>query len=153
MCLQPGCFPVRFCSVNPDLCGMATRIPNAKWSGAENSSGAARTHHHEMVEGNRYFSNSFNSLIQILYSLYSSTQLTWDYLLVYNTSVTNGTICPEGYVSFIAKYLAGYLWDKTSPVWIRNDMGHGWSKLPWNIMLSCYLNQEHWQKIRIILQK
>jgi len=38
--------------------------------------GAACTHHPKTVEGNRYFSNSLNSLIQILYHLYNLTPLT-----------------------------------------------------------------------------
>ena len=151
MCLQPGCFQVGSCSANSDLCSIVPRIPNAKCIAA--GLGAACTHHHKMVERNRYFSNSLDSLIQILCSLYTLTPLTWKDLLIYNAGVTNGTICPEGYIAFIAKHLAGYLWDRTGPVWIRTDMWHCWSKLLWNIMLSCYLNQECWEKIRITLAK
>lgn len=153
MCLQPGCFQVRSCSASSDLCSVVPRIPNAKCTTDEDSSGASCTHHHKMLEGNRYVSYSLNSLIQILYSLYSLTPLTWNDLFVYNTSVTNGTICPEGYVLFMAKHLTRYLWDRTSPVWIRTDMAHCWSTFPWNIILLCYLNQEHWEKIRITLAK
>lgn len=115
MCLQPGCFQVGSCSGNSDLCSLVPRIPNAKCIAAEDTLGAAHSHHHKMVEGNRYFSSSLNSLIQILYSLYSLTLLTWKDL--YYASVTNGAICPEGYIAFIAKHFAGYLWDRTGPVW------------------------------------
>lgn len=153
MCLQPGCFQAGSCSANSDLCSTVPRIPNAKCIAAEEGLGAARIHHHKMVEGKRYFGNSLNSLIQILNSLYSLTPLTWKDLFIHNASMTNGTTCPEGYIAFIAKYLAGYLWDRTDSVWVRTDMGHCWSKLLWNIMLSCYLNQEHWEKIRITLAK